>query len=411
MNLTAAWRAGLVSVAGGALAIGFASSASAQSFELIQELPIDGYARVNGLAFTGISGLDYDPQSQRWIAVSNDTGGADPVRFFGLRLEVSGVQFERFTTDQAQALNHPDGTVFEPGLHRPGGVRIIPADPIGDEPYLVWTSEGVLNKGQRAGVFEMCTGATFMDWFQTEGYLAYESGTHGPRVDRAYESVALMPDHSIIAGFEQALQQDGPPATKGAGSSPVRLVHFDYWTATTKRELVYMLEEPPAGAPDNAERSLVELIAVDQDTLLAIESIMVPDQGRSPRAQTELYLVELAGATDVHGIESLSDPDVEYTPVSKRKVADTQSLGIRDARYNAGAFWHTLDDGRQVLVIASDNENDTYRPTYFAAIAVNGLKAQRPYVKDAAGRHGATPGPDAYSAQELGAFVPLQPRR
>lgn len=384
-------------------------SALAQSptFELIEEMPLQGFARVNNLAFTGISGLDYDPQSQLWIAVSNDTGETDPVRFFGMRIEVESEAFVRFDAVQAQALNHPDGTVFEPGLHQPGAVRIIPADPIGDEPYLVWTSEGVLDKGKRAGVFEMCTGATFMDWFQTADYFSYVEGGSGPRANRAYESLALMPDHSVIAGMEQALTQDGPAAAKGSGPSPVRLVHFDYWDASTKGEYVYVLEEPPADAPDGAERSLVELIAVDQNTLLSIESIMVPDQGRAPRAQTELYLVSLDGASDVHGVASLAADGVSYTPVTKQKVADTESLGLRDARYAAGAFWHTLDDGRQVILLVSDNDNDTYRPTYFAALAVDGLTAQRPFVKDAAGRHGATPGPDAYEVRELGPFDPM----
>lgn len=380
--------------------------AQTPTFELIEEMPLQGFARVNNLAFTGISGLDYDPQSQLWIAVSNDTGETDPVRFFGMRIEVARDAFVRFDAIQAQALNHPDGTVFEPGLHRPGAVRIIPADPIGDEPYLVWTSEGVLEKGKRAGVFEMCTGATFMDWFQTEDYFTYAANSSGPRADRAYESLALMPDHSVIAGLEQALTQDGPAAVNGSGPTPVRLVHFDYWDASTKGEYVYMLDEPPADAPEGAERSLVELIAVDQDTLLSIESIMVPDQGRAPRAQTELYLVNLNGATDVHGVESLAADRVSYTPVTKRKVADNESLGIENARYAAGAFWHTLDDGRQVLLLVSDNDNDTYRPSYFAAFAVDGIEAYRPYVKDAAGRHGAVPGPDAYEVRRIGAFDP-----
>ncbi|MGP1272199.1 MAG: esterase-like activity of phytase family protein [Phycisphaerales bacterium] len=388
--------------------LAFVAPASGQSFEVLDEFPIEGFARVNGLAFTGISGLDYDPQSQRWIAVSNDTGGADPVRFFGMRVEVAQGEVVRFDADQAQALNHPDGTVFEPGRHTPGAVRIIPADPIGDEPYLVWTSEGVLDQGQRAGVFEMCTGATFMDWFATEPYLSHAPEEHGPRVGRAFESVALMPDHSLIAGFEQALIQDGPPAVRGSGTTPVRLVHFDYWDASTKRELVYPLEEPPADAPEGAERSLVELIAVDQNTLLSIESIMVPNQPRSPRAETELYLVSLDGATDVRGVASLASSDASYTPVTKRKLADNESLGLRNARYNAGAFWHELEDGRHALLLVSDNANDTYRPTYFAVLAVEGLEPMRPYVKDAAGRHGAQPGPDAYEARVLGPFEPIR---
>lgn len=377
-----------------ALALAAGSAARAQTVTLIEEVPVEGYARVNGMPFTGISGFDYDPQSGRAIAVSNDTGTTGPVRFFGLKLDFNERGLANFAPDQAQALNHPNGTRFEPGLHQPGAVRIIPADPVGDEPYLVWTSEGHLREGKRAGVFEMCTGATFMDWFRTGDASEQASESDGPRHDYAWESLALMPDHSLIAACEQPLVQDGPVMVAGSGSGVIRLVHLDYWTASAIHEYAYPIAEPGPGAPQGAVRSLVELIAVDQDTILAIESVMVPDQGRSPRATTELYLVELAGASDVTGVGSLAESS-SYIPVTKRLLADTASLGIKDLRYNAGAFWHKFDDARFGLVLVSDNANDQYRPTYFALLAVEGLEPQRPYVRSSAGRHAPLPGPDA----------------
>jgi hypothetical protein len=370
------------------------SNAQAQTVTLIEEVAVEGFARVNGMPFTGISGFDYDPQSGRAIAVSNDTGRIGPVRFFGLKLDFSDRGLGGFVPDQAQALNHPDGTRFEPGLHQPGAVRIIPADPIGDEPYLVWTSEGHLRDGKRAGVFEMCTGATFMDWFRTGDASDQTSESSGPRHDLAWESLALMPDHSLIAACEQPLTQDGPVMTAGSGAGTIRLVHLDYWTAKAIREYAYPIAEPGPDAPEGAVRSLVELIAVDQDTLLSIESVMVPDQGRSPRATTELYMVELAGATDVTVTASLAESS-SFTPVAKRLIADTASLGIKDLRYNAGAFWHKIDNNRFGLVLVTDNGNDQYRPTYFALLGVEGLEPMRPYVRNSAGRHAPVPGPDA----------------
>jgi hypothetical protein len=364
-----------------------AGSAGGQSLRLIDEAEVPGFARVNGMPLTGISGLDFDPQSNRWIAVSNDTGRSGPVRFFGIKMAFDTTGMGSFSPDQAQALNHPDGTRFEAGLHQPGAVRIIPADPIGDEPYLVWTSEGVLSEGRRGGVFEMCTGATFMDWFKVGDKFEHEPGSMGPSPDRAWSSLALLPDHSLVAACEQPLAQD-------AASGFVRLVALDYWSASAQAEYAYALAPVPETAPAGAERSLVELIAVDQDTLLSVESVMVPGQRRSPKAWTEVYLVELAGATDVTGEASLAS-GAGVTPVSKRLLGDTASLGLRDVRYNAGAFWYTLEDGSQGLVLASDNGNDQYRPTYFAALALEGLLAQRPFVKDSAGRHAPLPGPEA----------------
>ncbi|MEM8758284.1 MAG: esterase-like activity of phytase family protein [Planctomycetota bacterium] len=387
-----------------------AVGASGQSIEKLGAFEVPGLARIGGMAFSGISGIDFDPQSGLGIVVSNDTGTRHPVRFMAVTAVMDSDELVHFAPLRAQALNNPDGSVFAPGLHRPGAVRIIPADPIGDEPYLVWASEGVPGTGEPAGVYEMCTGATHMDGYQLSPYMTALPGSQGPRDDRAYESLALMPDHSLIAATAQPLFQDGPVVMRGAGSGPVRLVHLDYWSASTMHEYVYVLDEPPADAPEGAERSLVELVAINEKELLAIESIMVPGQRRSPRADTELYIVSLENATDVRGVSSLSDGDSAYRPVAKRKLGDSASLGLPDARFAAGTFWHELDDGRQGLLLISDNANDAYRPTHVVGLAVDGLEPVRPFTKAGEREPGVTPGPHRFEPARYGPWVPPSAR-
>lgn len=359
---------------------------------------VGGYARVAGLIFGGISGIDYDQQSKFWYAVSNDTGETSPVRFFAMDLRIDEYGNLILNADEVQKLNHPDGTVYEPGHHSPGAVRIIPPDPIGDEPYLIWTSEGVLDKGYKAGVFEMCTGATFMDGFKTSEHLSFVKDEQGPRHARALESIALLPNMQVIAGFEQALTQDGPPSTPGTGTTYTRLVHLDYFKANQLGEMAYALEAPSEEYGAGAERSLVELVAVDNDTLLAVESIALPGEGRVKKARTELYLVELAGATDITSVPSLAGLSAgsDFTPVAKTFIGDNDSLGgLREIPFKAATFGPMMDETRASLIMVSDNGLDQYLPTYFAFLSVEGLRPKRPFVKVDAGM------PGQYEEREL----------
>ncbi len=353
---------------------------------------IEGFARVDGLVFGGISGIDYDQQSKFWYVVSNDTGDTAPVRFFAMDIQIDEYGNIFFISDEVQRLNHPDGEIYEPGHHSPGAVRIIPPDPIGDEPYLIWTSEGVLNKGYKAGVFQMCTGATFMDGFVTSPHLDYVENKQGPRNAKALESLALLPNMEIIAGYEQALTQDGPPSTPDAGTTYTRLVHLDYFKADQLGEMAYALEAPDAKYGEKAERSLVELVAVNNDTLVAVESITMPEStSRQHQARTELYLVELTGASDISELESLKGLDAgnDFVPVKKTFIGDNDTLGgLRELPYKAATFGPMIDDERASLVMLSDNGLNQYMPTYVAYIEMTGVQPRRPYVKEDAKSYG-----------------------
>src|SRR5690606_9261053 len=142
-----------------------------------------------------------------------------------------------------------------------------------------------------------------------------------------------------------------------------RLVHLDYFKAAQLGEMAYPLEAPAESLGAGAERSLVELVAVDNDTLLAVEGIALPGGGRLKKALTELYLVELAGATDISGIESLQglSEGEGFVPVSKTFIADNQSLGgLREIPFKAATFGPMIDETRASLIMVSDNGLDQY---------------------------------------------------
>lgn len=359
---------------------GHAVAEPPHNLTLLSEEPIQGYARVNNMLFGGMSGIDYDPQSKFWYSVSNDSGESSPVRFFAMLIDFDEKGNMTINSDEVQKLNTPNGDLYEPGKHTPSSVRIIPPDPIGDEPYLVWTSEGVLEQGNKAGVFEMCTGATFMDGFEYGDYTNFVADEQGPRVDMAFESIALLPNMEVVAGYEQPLTQDGPVSTSGSGTTYTRLIHLDYFKANQIGEMAYPLEEPS----DGAIRSLVDFVAVDEDTLLAVENIEVPSEKRIRDVTTELYLVELGDASNIMGVQSLAGMTAgeDFTPVTKTFLGDNESFGgLRRSPYRGVTFGPMFKDGRASIVLISDNGCDQYQSTYIALLSADDIQPRRPFVK------------------------------
>jgi hypothetical protein len=79
------------------------------------------------------------------------------------------------------------------------------------------------------------------------------------------------------------------------------------------------------------------------------------------------------GATDVLGIDALYDggSPIAFTPVSQREVFAFDDLGIPIDNVEGMTFGPSLPDGRQTLVIVSDNNFSAGQFTQFILLAVD----------------------------------------
>ena len=183
------------------------------------------------------------------------------------------------------------------------------------------------------------------------------AGTRGVRQNLGFESASATPSGRwVFTGTEAALVQDGPPATVAAGS-PARLLRYDTWIGWLDRQYVYWTD-PIAKAPVPptafAVSGLVELLPLDTQTLLSMErsfSVGVPGTGNT----IKLFTVSLAGATNVNGVESIAPLLGSLTPASKSLLLNLDALGIPLDNVEGMDFGQTLPDGRESLVLVSDN--------------------------------------------------------
>jgi hypothetical protein len=111
--------------------------------------------------------------------------------------------------------------------------------------------------------------------------------------------------------------------------------------------------------------------AIDNEgTFLAMERSFAVGVGNT----VVLYETSTEGATDVSDIPALGlsgCPTGTIVPMSKTLVADfEQDLGVDPDNLEGMAWGPTLEDGRALLIVISDNNFNPDQTTQFIALAV-----------------------------------------
>lgn len=366
----------VTATAGAALAKPVSPAMTVADIETLGWLVIPNDLMVDGTLVGGLSGLVYDGQRDVYYALSDDKGedGGDP-RFYRVDIDVSD-----FSLDEGD-VQFLGATFLRNHFGDRYGVEEI--DPEGFEMsragHLFIGSEGDIGG---SGV------QPFIDRFNPGGkqnralpipdnFVAMPPDS-GARDNLVYESLTSTPNlHYLYAGTENALAQDGPIATNLVGS-PSRMIEYRLNGLQAMREFVYCVEPIPQPVTVFGDNGLVELQALDNEgTFLAMERSFVLGFGNTIR----FFETTVRGATDVSGVAALGWSDCpggdgSITPMPKTFLADFDAdLGVPTEtildNMEGLAFGPVLPDGRQLVIVVSDNNfNPLFQDTVFVAFAV-----------------------------------------
>ncbi|MBY0512596.1 MAG: esterase-like activity of phytase family protein [Gemmataceae bacterium] len=191
--------------------------------------------------------------------------------------------------------------------------------------------------------------------------------TRGRVPNRGLEGLAITPDGARLVGMMQGpLLQDGAlDAENKPHGRNVRLLDLDVKTERA-REVVYVLDAPTTGVS--------EVVAVDDREFLVLER---DGKGGPEAAVKRLYRVDLAGATDVGGVDALPAGKLpaNITPVTKRPFLDLldprHGIAGPDCpeKFEGLAFGPDLPDGRRLLLVTADNDFVAEKPVRVYAFA------------------------------------------
>jgi hypothetical protein len=184
----------------------------------------------------------------------------------------------------------------------------------------------------------------------------------GKRTNRGFEGLAISPDGRTLYAMLQSAMLD-----EGGGNGAVnRIVAFDTRTARPLAQYAYRMEGGSQG------RGISALVAINDHEFLVLErnnrGIGVDASLASPNKK--VFRIDLAGATDVTGVNLATAPAGSWTPVSKvttpwLDLAAAATLahpslaalgGVSPEKWEGLTVGPRLRDGSYLVLAGTDND-------------------------------------------------------
>ncbi|MEV6716472.1 esterase-like activity of phytase family protein [Lentzea sp. NPDC051208] len=270
---------------------------------------------VGGTTVGGISGLDYDRRTKKWILISDDRVAP---RFYEGRLDREAVEFTA-----VRSLLGPGGP-YAPGTVDPEDVRVDKWT--GD---LLWSQEGDRTPTtliDPSVQFSRKDGS-FRQALPTPDALKMKPES-GPRQNQAFEGLTFALNGTlVVTALEGPLLQDGPPATEAKGATSRVVVQ----TRTGRPVAQYRYQQEPLFAPD-ASTGVTAILEKSPGVYLTLERSYSPTLGNKvrlfeyrPLQNKKRLLADIGQFTKPDNLEGMAwGPDGTLWLVSDDNFSPTQ---------------------------------------------------------------------------------------
>ncbi len=338
----------------------------------------------NGSPVGGLSGITYDRFHNVFYSISDDRSQFAPARFYTLNIDLSDGRLDNgdVTFQNVTTITDQNGNPFPELSLDPEGIAFS------DRGTIFISSEGERSSARLTNPFVnefSLQGRQFNELPIPTRFNPAGTGANDPGVrnNLAFESLTITPNQRFLfTATENALVQDGPAATLTNGTQS-RILQYDLQTGQEVGEFLY-ITDAVAAAPNPAgsfnTNGLVELLALDNNgTFLSLERSFSNGVGNT----IKLYETSILGATDIRGIDSLNGVDVDAA-AQKRLLLNFDDLGITLDNLEGIALGPQLADGRQSLIVVSDNNFSSTQFTQVLSFALdlNTIPGAPPIVGD-----------------------------
>lgn len=344
------------------------------TLRLIGHRSLDHLLQFGGTTVGGLSGIDYDPASGLYYLISDDRSAYAPTRFYTARLAIDEAGFHDVALQAVVPLLRPDGSPFPPRAVDSEAIRF---DPLTHS--LWWTSEGERHPPARLTdpfVRHAALDGRDLGEVPLDPMFHVTAAPRGPRDNLVFEGATLSTDlRSLWVSMEDPLIQDGPmpTMTTGAWARISRYARDDaQGFGALQAQFVYPVGPIPAAGAWTAilaQNGVSEILAIDAAHLLVLERAFALGAGWRIR----LFEADWSAATDVKSFDALVDADGHarsFTPMTKRRVLDFDTLGIHIDNLEGLCFGPTLQNGHRTLVLVADDNFNPGQTTQFLAIEI-----------------------------------------
>ncbi len=325
--------------------------------EFLGDFTLPSGFEVEGTAFGGISGIDYDSINGNYYLISDDSRNA---RYYTADIAVDENGIQSIDITSVTNLLDPEGVVFANGTVDPEAIRY---DNLNNT--LLWSSEGNISNAIAPAIREMnLDGSYLQDLTIPVRYRPDTTEASGPRQNGVFEALTLSVNgDEVISMLELPLIQDGVVPNIAPTDSPVRMVFFDRNSGTVTKEYAYPLDPVAEGGLVFQLNGVVEMLAVNETTFLVMERSAFFNLNNFGNI-IRIFQVDVSEATDVAGIEALAGRD--YIPVKKELLLtiDDNTFDLMNPVDNLEGmtFGPTLPNGNSTLVLVADDNFSSVTP-------------------------------------------------
>ncbi|WP_311222640.1 MULTISPECIES: esterase-like activity of phytase family protein [unclassified Acidovorax] len=350
-------------------------AAETPGLRLIGTATIAPGTEVLGSTFGGISGIDHDAPSGRWLLISDDRSFLQPARIYTATLRYTAGRLDTPAITGVATLRHASGVPFPSPRNPTPDIDVPDAEAVrwlpGGERFL-WASEGDFARGFGPQLRESRIDGTAVRDLPLPPAFTPAQG-RGPRSNATLEGLALTPDgHTAWLAMEAAWLQDGPRPTLAAPGGPLRITAIDVASGQPQRQIAYV-----PGAIAAARRipwgpqlnGVSEILADGPHHLLVLERGYSAGAGFSAR----LYRIDTRAGSDTLALQQLAVGN--HTAAPKTLVADLDHLGAGTLDNLEGIAWGPpLPGGGRVIVFVSDDNFNPAQITQFIAAEYLGVQ-------------------------------------
>ncbi|MDC7683540.1 esterase-like activity of phytase family protein [Asticcacaulis sp. BYS171W] len=328
-----------------------------------------------GTIFGGISGIDYNPRSKKWVLVSDDKSEGGPARFYfaDFTYDETGIQGLRkvrnviLRDDEGRQFADPKvADVEKREVPDAESIRFVPGTSW-FRPRLLWSSEGYKKGGFNARLRTIdFKGKVRPDTYRLPADVRFDpSETVGMRHNAGPEGMSFSSDGKALwVSLEGPLIEDGPLPIKGKGTV-TRLMKL----GDAPMQYAYPLDAIVHQRDGlQADDGISEVLAVSDTKLWVIERAGEERAKNDWAFHVKLYEVDTANALAY----PLGQPlPADAVPLKKTLLVDFDGFGMKWIDNLEGmTFGPVLRNGHRSLVMVSDNNFAKNQLTQFFVFEV-----------------------------------------
>lgn len=321
----------------------------------------------------GLSGLTYDREKNKILAVSDDRSSVNDARFYEFDLKLNEKTF-KVTPTEVVTLKDKEGKPFKKMAVDFEGITLFNGN-------LIISSEGWINHEPPFDpeLFVFNRDGTYKKNLEIpEKFLSNKGQENkmGVRDNLAFEGLTSTPDGKIIwVGTEGALNQDDKVSTPN-NTSMLRLILYKEFKPI--KEVAYLLEKVPAikiAGLTVGESGLSDMLAIDENNFYTIERSYLPLAKKTIIRVFKNSINEKT--TDISNFPSLKGKEKEIKMVDKEMIADLEefkdqmSTDFQNLDNIEGiTFGPKLENGHNTIIFVSDNNFSKKQRTQFLAFEI-----------------------------------------